>query len=225
MGATAEHATGPRERGWPRRRSGCTPHFRGCSPANGIRPPRSATERPRDREAEERHASLTASFNGERASNGQQIMLRTARDRERAAADRPRATNYRAEAARDCEDAAADRLEAAEDRARATNDRDTAALDELTGARRRGPGLAELQREIDRARRTTGRLVLAYVDVDGLKALNGAKSHAAGDVMFRVLAVGRHDRGCAATVQRHRHRAGCGRPEFDNGLFCRAGSR
>jgi GGDEF domain-containing protein len=34
--------------------------------------------------------------------------------------------------------------------------------------------MVDLQREIDRARRSDGRLVLAFVDVDGLKATNDA---------------------------------------------------
>jgi diguanylate cyclase (GGDEF)-like protein len=42
----------------------------------------------------------------------------------------------------------------------------------------------ELDREIDRARRTEQPLVLAFVDVDGLKAINDSRGHGAGD---RVL--------------------------------------
>ena len=154
---------------------------------------RAAAER--DREADQRDAeiaSTTAAFGTDRVSNGhperanaQQIVLRTMRDRQRAAAARARAAGHRAEAARDREDAATDRLEAAEDRTRAMSERDTAAVDELTGARRRAPGLAELQHEIDRAGRTTGKLVVAYVDVNGLKALNDADGHEAGDAMLQ----------------------------------------
>jgi diguanylate cyclase (GGDEF)-like protein len=45
--------------------------------------------------------------------------------------------------------------------------------------------MVDLQREIDRARRSNGRLVLAFVDVDGLKAINDAQGHAAGDRLLR----------------------------------------
>src|SRR5205807_5517059 len=49
-------------------------------------------------------------------------------------------------------------------------------------------GLADLQVEIDRVRRSDGRLVLAFVDVDGLKAINDAEGHAAGDQLLRDVA-------------------------------------
>jgi GGDEF domain-containing protein len=44
-----------------------------------------------------------------------------------------------------------------------------AETDPLTGTRTRAPGLTDLDHEIDRARRTTDILAVAYVDVDGLK--------------------------------------------------------
>jgi diguanylate cyclase (GGDEF)-like protein len=94
--------------------------------------------------------------------------------------------------------AADERARAAEDRARATSDRANAArergrleaeledahLDELTGAYRREMGRLALSHEIDRARRSDGRFVVAFVDVDRLKAVNDRDGHAAGD---RVL--------------------------------------
>ena len=55
----------------------------------------------------------------------------------------------------------------------------------MTGTLRRGRGLVDLQREIDRAHRSDGRLVLAFVDVDGLKAINDAQGHVAGDQLLR----------------------------------------
>lgn len=61
-----------------------------------------------------------------------------------------------------------------------------AATDDLTGAMRRGMGMAALQREIDRSRRSTDRgIVVAFIDVDGLKALNDARGHAGGDRLLR----------------------------------------
>ena len=103
-------------------------------------------------------------------------------DPERAAEDRERAAGDRAEAARDRARAARDREEAADERAQA-------GIDGLTGALRRERGLADLAREIDRARRSDGRLVLAFVDVDGLKATNDVDGHSAGDELLRNVAV------------------------------------
>jgi diguanylate cyclase (GGDEF)-like protein len=60
-----------------------------------------------------------------------------------------------------------------------------ARFDMLTGARRRA-GLADMQREIDRANRGNGRLIVAYVDVTGgLKATNDSEGHHAGDVILK----------------------------------------
>jgi diguanylate cyclase (GGDEF)-like protein len=48
--------------------------------------------------------------------------------------------------------------------------------------------VVDLQREIDRARRSRGLLILAFVDVDGLKAINDTNGHAAGDRVLRAVA-------------------------------------
>jgi diguanylate cyclase (GGDEF)-like protein len=119
-------------------------------------------------------------------------VLRAAENRRRAAADRAAAAEARARAAADRARAAEDREQAARDRAQAQADREAlirqlevAESDALTGARTRGPGLAELDSEIDRARRLDGRLVVAYVDVVGLKAVNDLHGHAAGDQLLQ----------------------------------------
>ena len=97
--------------------------------------------------------------------------------------------------------AAADRVHAAADREQAAMDRDDAArevkqaraalelaqLDGLTGAYRRQLGERELTKEIARARRSGGRLVLAFVDVDSLKLRNDRDGHAAGDALLRSV--------------------------------------
>jgi predicted signal transduction protein with EAL and GGDEF domain len=95
------------------------------------------------------------------------------RDRERSAGDR-------VEAEEDREEAAADREAATEDRHASQEARQANTLDELTGVYRRRAGVVELEREIGRARRTNAALALAFVDVDGLKAVNDAQGHAAG---------------------------------------------
>jgi diguanylate cyclase (GGDEF)-like protein len=48
----------------------------------------------------------------------------------------------------------------------------------------RAAGLVELDRELDRCRRTNGQLAVAYVDVIGLKALNDSAGHSAGDELL-----------------------------------------
>jgi diguanylate cyclase (GGDEF)-like protein len=62
-----------------------------------------------------------------------------------------------------------------------------ATTDALTGARTRTIGLEEVARELERAHRTGAGLVLAFVDVDGLKELNDSQGHLAGDARLRLL--------------------------------------
>jgi GGDEF domain-containing protein len=82
----------------------------------------------------------------------------------------PLSASQRGEAARDREKAAHDRLSAAQDRAHAATEREAAAVDEPIDPARRVPGLAAVQREIERARRRKGLLVVAYVDCNRLQA-------------------------------------------------------
>jgi diguanylate cyclase (GGDEF)-like protein len=111
----------------------------------------------------------------------EELRARARQTRARAARDRIRATGSREQAARD-------RDQAARDRAHAAYDREHAATDELTGTRRRGVGLEDLEREMARARREDHPLVAAYVDIDGLKALNDEHGHAAGDALLSGVA-------------------------------------
>jgi diguanylate cyclase (GGDEF)-like protein len=101
------------------------------------------------------------------------LSVRSGHDRTRAAADRAAA--------------AADRAAAAEDRSRAAIELRHAYHDDLTGALRREMGEVALQHELDRARRGDGLLVLAFVDVDKLKALNDRDGHHAGDRLLKAV--------------------------------------
>jgi diguanylate cyclase (GGDEF)-like protein len=108
-----------------------------------------------------------------------------AADRDRASLDRRHAENDRARAAKDRAHAAADREHAAMDRDQARLELERANTDDLTGAYRRRAGETALQHELDRARRSGEALVLAFVDVDSLKATNDGLGHAAGDARLR----------------------------------------
>ena len=72
--------------------------------------------------------------------------------------------------------------------------------DALTGARTRAAGLADVDHEIDRARRTSGVLSLAYIDVVGLKAANDERGHAAGDALLQRVSA-RCAVSCAPTIR------------------------
>jgi diguanylate cyclase (GGDEF)-like protein len=122
------------------------------------------------------------------------IVVRAAENRKRAAADRVAAAEGRARAAEDREQATRDREQAARDRLDAQADREAllrqlalSETDPLTGASTRAAGLADVDREIARARRTTGLLAIAYVDVVGLKVANDTRGHSAGDALLQNI--------------------------------------
>jgi diguanylate cyclase (GGDEF)-like protein len=119
---------------------------------------------------------------------------RAADDRTRAADDRARAADDRARAAEERAESAHDRTLAARDRAQAALDREASETDELTHVRRRGAGMKQLQREVDRAHRSPEPLVVTFVDVDGLKQVNDTQGHLAGDSL--LIAVADSLRGC-----------------------------
>jgi diguanylate cyclase (GGDEF)-like protein len=62
-----------------------------------------------------------------------------------------------------------------------------ATTDELTGAWTRRFGLAQVSHELERAHRVGAKLVVAFVDVDGLKDVNDSQGHLAGDALLRLL--------------------------------------
>ena len=151
----------------------------------------------RDETAEERDRTseahdMTSEARDERAE---------ARDRRamaREAADQtfdPQVVSDRAAARRDRQGGANDRMHAGDDREAASTDRTVSAreravllVDELTGAHRREAGIMELEREINRAKRTEQPFVLAFIDVDDLKTRNDSLGHAAGDQLLRQVA-------------------------------------
>jgi len=116
-------------------------------------------------------------------------------DRDRALADRVSGADGRTDSDADRDSASADRWAGATERTDAEHDRGSAladrgasarergfaALDGLTGVHLRGPGFAGLEREMMRAARTGEPMVVAFVDVDGLKTINDQEGHAAGD--------------------------------------------
>jgi diguanylate cyclase (GGDEF)-like protein len=134
----------------------------------------------RDKAGRDRDA-LAAEL-GERAVEPQTASLERQLElvRAQAAADRARA-------AADRERAAMDRASAARERARLEAELRSAHLDELTGAYRREMGRLALQHEIERARRSDGRFVLAFIDVDRLKSVNDRDGHAAGDRVLQTV--------------------------------------
>lgn len=116
---------------------------------------------------------------------GVELLLRAAGDRKRAAQSRTRAAAQRGAAALDREEAALDRRQAALDRAAAAEELALEGFDCVTGALRRRVGLAAMQREMDRTARSDEPLVVAFIDVDGLKAVNDELGHETGDELLR----------------------------------------
>jgi diguanylate cyclase (GGDEF)-like protein len=160
---------------------------------------RDLTGRRRDRSAAERdRVAMERDLEAMRRSDPAPCVadrLAAARDRTSASLDRIRAADDRREAAMDRQVSSLDRWQASLDRLRDAHDRrhsraDYTSLshDELTGLLRRGTGMARLDQEITRMRRTGGTLTVAFVDVDHLKTVNDTHSHAAGDQLLRDVA-------------------------------------
>lgn len=101
-----------------------------------------------------------------------------------AAADRAGALRDRLGGASDRVQAADDRQAAAADRVVSAREREASSIDDLTGAYRRDAGTIEMEREIARAKRSNQTLLVAFIDVDGLKARNDSLGHAAGDELL-----------------------------------------
>jgi diguanylate cyclase (GGDEF)-like protein len=169
------------------------------APPDRPDPPTSSTIEDRDQAAEDRDRTSDAH---DQASDARDMRSQARDDRaverERqgggadvdAAADRAGAAHDRRCSAGDRKHSETDRDAASADRVRAAAERADLVVDGLTGARHRAPGLAELEREVLKARRTGRPFVLAFLDVDGLKNINDTRGHAAGDEVLRqVVAV------------------------------------
>jgi diguanylate cyclase (GGDEF)-like protein len=83
--------------------------------------------------------------------------------------------------------AAEDRLAAAADRAEAARLLQRSRRDGLTGAVQRDVGEEQLVHELAQARRDSSVLVVAFVDLDGLKRINDTRGHQAGDGALRAV--------------------------------------
>lgn len=185
-----------RDRSAQQRQHGATRRLEAAAARDAVAHARDLTALERDEAAALRDRELTAREAGladdGREVTAAEVVLRAAENRKAAAAGRAAAVESRARAAADREQAARDREQAARDRSQAQADRDAllhqltiAETDPLTGTRTRARGLADFDQEIDRARRTTDVLAIAYVDVVGLKAENDAHGHAAGDALLQ----------------------------------------
>src|SRR5438067_6464486 len=142
----------------------------------------------RDRGAEGRDAlARPHDLQDDSDASREDILLRAERDRARAAADRAKAADDRARAAADREQAARECAEALRVRAESADNLKLAITDQLTGALTRRFGLEEVSRELERSHRTGATLVLAFVDVDGLKQVNDSQGHLAGDALLRLV--------------------------------------
>ena len=92
-------------------------------------------------------------------------------------------------AARDREQAAKDRQVAEAERRRAAAMLATACRDDLTRTLTRRAGRERLRAEIIRAHRSGTTLCVAFLDVDGLKRVNDAHGHRAGDEILAAVGI------------------------------------
>jgi diguanylate cyclase (GGDEF)-like protein len=136
---------------------------------------RRADERDHDAEVDERSIVRVIDL-GER----QDLRRQEATEREWSAHDRIVAADDRREAA-------LDREMSAHARGDADEEREILQRDLLTGVLQRGIGLMALEREIARSARSCEPLVVAFIDVDGLKIVNDDQGHASGDAVLRSV--------------------------------------
>jgi diguanylate cyclase (GGDEF)-like protein len=142
----------------------------------------------RDRTAEQRDRTAEQSEASDGAATAAEALNRSALARREAAGDRREALQDRREGARERRQAELDRNIALADRAAWARERADASVDDLTGTYLWNAGLAQLEREIATARREQQPLVLAFVEVDGLRIIHDSRGPAAGDRMLVEVA-------------------------------------
>ena len=141
-----------------------------------------------DRRAERRDAlARMDDLRDDADASREDIRLRAVSDRSRAAADRVEAADDRTQAAADRVEAAGERAEALLDRSESADSLKLAMTDALTGVWTRRFGLESVSRELERAHRTGAPLVLAFIDVDGLKQVNDSQGHLDGDTLLHLV--------------------------------------
>ena len=146
----------------------------------------------RDRQAEGRHRRADERDHdaeaAERTVANGVIDLRERRGlRRQAALEREWSAHDRAVAADDRKQAALDREMSAYARGDADEEREILQRDGLTGVLQRGAGIMALEREVARSGRSGEPLVVAFIDVDGLKRINDEQGHASGDAVLSTL--------------------------------------
>lgn len=170
---------------------------------------RDAAAEQRDSDADDRDRAAERFDARTHPTGATEVLIRSALARREAAADRRRSSQDRRAGARErtnarddrgtsladrgagaCErsESEQDRTTALADRGASAQEREDAVIDDLTGAYLRGAGFVELVRDIARATRDDEPLMLAFIDVDGLKAVNDSGGHAAGDRLLVEVA-------------------------------------
>lgn len=155
---------------------------------------RDATADLRDAVAHAREHPATARHSADARRAAASDRHRASQDRAASAGEREEAGRDRSIAEDDRDSGATERDRAGADRGASAQDREVASLDALTGAYVRGPGMLQLDREVQRAHRASEPLTVAFVDVDHLKAVNDAGGHAAGDALLIRVAAALRDR-------------------------------
>ena len=135
----------------------------------------------RDRTAEQRERAAEQSEASDSAATAAEALNRSALARREAAGDRRDALQDRREGARERRQAELDRNISLADRAASAREREDASVDDLTGTYLGNAGLAQLERQIATARREQQPLVLAFVEVDGLRIIHDSRGPAARD--------------------------------------------